>query len=59
MLDRACWTLTAVAVVQNRHDDRAYFANPDNLGSTPIDVSGKKSPAYIRELTNLQYNRGN
>jgi hypothetical protein len=61
MLDRACWTLTAAAVLQDEYDDRIYFADPAKLDTITIDVSSEStgSPAYIREFINTQYNRGN
>jgi hypothetical protein len=53
MLDRACWTLTAAAVLQDKHDDRTYFAVPAKLATIIIDVPSKRtgSPVYIREFT--------
>ncbi len=61
MFDRACWTLTVAAVLQDKYDDRIYFADPDKLDTITIDVSSKRtgSPAYIRKFNNLQYNQGN
>jgi hypothetical protein len=61
MLDRACWTLTVAAVLQDKDDDRIYFADPDKLDTITIDLSSKRtgSPAYIRDFNNLQYNQGN
>jgi hypothetical protein len=61
MLDRACWTLTVAAVLQDKYDDRIYFADPDKLDTITIDVFSKRtgSPAYIRKFNNLQYNQGN
>jgi hypothetical protein len=52
MLDRAYWTLTVAAVLQDKYDDRIYFADPDKLDAITIDVSNKRtgSPAYIREF---------
>jgi hypothetical protein len=61
MVDRACWTLTVTAVLQDtKYDDRIYFADPDKLDTITIDVSSKRtgSPAYIGDLNNLQYNQG-
>jgi hypothetical protein len=59
MLDRACWTLTVAAVLQDKYDDRIYFADPDKLDTITIDLSSKRSgsPAYINEFNNLQYNQ--
>jgi hypothetical protein len=61
VLDRACWTLTAAAVLQDKYDDRIYFADPDKLDTVTIDVSSKRigSSAFIKEFNNLQYNQGN
>jgi hypothetical protein len=61
MLDQVYWTLTAAAVLQDKYDDRTYFADPDKLDTFTMDVSSKRteSPAHIRESTNLQYIQGN
>jgi hypothetical protein len=61
MLDQACWTLTVAAVLQDKYDDRIYFADSDKLDTITIDLSSKRtgSPAYINKFNNLQYNQGN
>ena len=54
ILDRACWTLTvtAVPVLQDKYDDRIYFADPDKLDSITIDVSSKRTgpSTYIKDF---------
>jgi hypothetical protein len=49
------------AALQDKYDDRIYFADLDKLGTITIDVSSKRigSSAYIKEFNNLQYNQGN
>jgi hypothetical protein len=41
--DRACWTLTAATALQDKYDDRIYFADPDKLDTITIDVSSKRT----------------
>jgi hypothetical protein len=43
MLDRACWTLTVAAVLQDKYDDLIYVADPDKLDTINIDISCKRS----------------
>jgi hypothetical protein len=42
-VDRACWTLTAATALQDKYDDRIYFADPNKLDTITIDVSSKRS----------------
>jgi hypothetical protein len=54
--DRACWTFTAATALQDKCDDRMYFADPDKLGTITIDVSSKRTgpSIYIKECNWLQ-----
>jgi hypothetical protein len=49
-VDRACWTLTAAIAMQDKYDDRLYFADPDKLDTITIDVSREKTgpSTYLR-----------
>jgi hypothetical protein len=51
-VDRACWTLTTATALQDKYDDRIYFADPDKLDTITIDVSSKRTgpSTYIKDF---------